>query len=55
MARMRDQEFDDFYELAMRNGLLEDSVLVKEMQDTLRGTLREAEKNGRRVISYGEN
>lgn len=54
MARMRDQEFNDFYELAMRNGLLEDSVLVKEMQDTLRGTLREAEKNGRRVISYGE-
>ena len=54
MARMRDQEFQDFYELAMRNGLLEDSVLLKEMQDTLRGTLREAEKNGRRVISFGE-
>ena len=27
MARMRDQEFNDFYELAMRNGLLEDRCL----------------------------
>ena len=54
MANMREKDFVDFYQLAMRNGLLEDSVLVKEMQDTLRGTLREAERGGRRVISFTE-
>ena len=54
MANMREKDFEDFFDLAMRNGLLEDSVLLKEMHDTLRGTLREAERNGKRVISYGE-
>ena len=54
MANMREKDFEEFFDLAMRNGLLEDSVLLKEMQDTLRGTLREAERNGKRVISYGE-
>ena len=54
MANMREKDFEEFFDLAMRNGLLEDSVLLKEMQNTLRGTLREAERNGKRVISYGE-
>ena len=54
MAHMTSDDFTDFYNLGLRNGLLEDSVLVKEMQDTLRGTLREAEKNDRRIISFTE-